>query len=319
MNRNIALLCSLTSMMLALAGAPAHAALGGDSGIVIPYAGKLELNGALITGTIGFRFEVLVNDTTTAVCQTKEITDVPVTNGEFAVTISRVSEACVKGQDVHLRIAVKQGDGSFVVLGKQRVTPVVGALTSGPGDFAVTDRLTAKSLTVVDPAVSNAPGINITTTKISAVGPILSTQNITLQPKDGQGGTGLVEVQGALTATSLSLTGPLTVTGAVDVPVGSITGPMLRADPIGCVTLSKRAANTGGFVKEVIVSLTDFGFGTTHTRTGGGCNCGSNNPGRLMVVNVPISSDAWLCQCKDHVTGDGNGETIAFVIGCRLK
>jgi hypothetical protein len=183
----------------------AHAALGGASGIVIPYAGKLELDGALVTGTINFEFKVLESSTTLVVCQTKEIPDVPVTNGEFAVTIPGVSEACVKGKDVHLQIAVKTPDSnSFVVLGKQRVTPVLGALTSGTGDFAVTDRLTAKSLTVVDPAVSDAPGINITTTKISAVGPILSTQNITLQPKDGQGGSGRVEVQGPLTASSLS-------------------------------------------------------------------------------------------------------------------
>ena len=32
----------------------AHAALGGPSGIVIPYAGKLELNGALVSGRIDF-------------------------------------------------------------------------------------------------------------------------------------------------------------------------------------------------------------------------------------------------------------------------
>ena len=205
MNRtSLFALCALASTVLVLAGTPAHAALGGTSGIVIPYAGKLELNGALVTGTVVFRFDVLESSTALTVCQTVSLT-VPVTNGEFAVTIPGVSEACVKGKDVHLQIAVKRADSDpFVLLGKQRVTPVVGALTSGPGDFAVTDRLTAKSLTVVDPAVSDAPGINITTTKISAVGPILSAQNITLQPKNGQGGTGLVDVQGPLTASSLS-------------------------------------------------------------------------------------------------------------------
>ena len=127
----------------------AHAALGGDSGIVIPYAGKLELNGALVTGTVVFRFDVLESSAPPTVCQTKEIPEVPVPNGEFAVTISGVSEACVKGKDVHLQIAVKQStNGSFVVLGKQRVTPVLGALTSGPGDFAVTGALTANSAAV---------------------------------------------------------------------------------------------------------------------------------------------------------------------------
>ena len=132
-------LAALASTVLALAGTPAHAALGGPSGIVIPYAGKLELNGALVTGSVDFRFDVIKDgNPTTGICESKTLTGVLVTNGEFAVTIPGVSEACVKGQDVHLQIAVKQAGGSFVVLGKQRVTPVLGAVTSGPGDFAVT-------------------------------------------------------------------------------------------------------------------------------------------------------------------------------------
>ena len=262
-------LAALASTVLALAGTPAHAALGGPSGIVIPYAGKLELNGALVTGTVVFRFEVLESSAPPTVCQTKEIPDVPVTNGEFAVTISGVSEACVKGKDVHLQIAVKQGLDSFVVLGKQRVTPVLGAVTSGPGDFAVTGALTAntaavtgaltassaaltgavtaKSLTVVDPAVSNAPGINITTTKISAVGPILSTQNIALQPKDGQGGSGLVEVQGGL-----KVTGPLqadqgaTVAGTLG--IGYVAGTCSSFGSLGAAGLGFCACPAGTVV-----------------------------------------------------------------------
>ena len=172
MNRySLLTLCALASTVLVLAGTPAHAALGGPSGIVIPYAGKLELNGALVTGTVVFRFEVLESSAPPTVCQTKEIPDVPVTNGEFAVTISGVSEACVKGKDVHLQIAVKQGLDSFVVLGKQRVTPVLGAVTSGPGDFAVTGVLSAGSATVTG-ALSAASVVvtsadNVTATNIA--------------------------------------------------------------------------------------------------------------------------------------------------------
>jgi hypothetical protein len=186
----------------------------------------------------------------------------------------------VKGKDVHLQIAVKQGLDSFVVLGKQRVTPVLGAVTSGPGDFAVTGALTAntaavtgaltantaavtgaltassaaltgavtaKSLTVVDPAVSNAPGINITTTKISAVGPILSTQNIALQPKDGQGGSGLVEVQGGL-----KVTGPLqadqgaTVAGTLG--IGYVAGTCSSFGSLGAAGLGFCACPAGTVV-----------------------------------------------------------------------
>ena len=315
MNRNIALLCSLTSMM-SLAVAPAHAALGGDSGIVIPYAGKLELNGALVTGTVDIRFEVLVNDTTTAVCQTKEIPDVSVTNGEFAVTIAGVNEACVKGQDVHLQIAVKQGGDSFVVLGKQRVTPVVGALTSGPGDFAVTGVFSAASVVVTSAdnvtatniadfkAQNGTQGVGIGFNTVRATGSNTNV-DLNLTPK----GTGVVKVNG-----------PLTVTGAVDVPANSITGPMLRADPLDCITLSKFIVNTGGGFKQVGIQLRDFGFGASHSRTGGGCDCGTTttSAGRLMVINRPDGADGWICACKDHVSGDATGFTQVFVTGCRL-
>jgi hypothetical protein len=327
MNRNISIFSLLTSMILALAGPPAHAALGGPSGIVIPYAGKLELNGALVTGSVDFRFDV-INDgnPTTGICESKTLTGVLVTNGEFAVTIPAVSEACVKGQDVHLQIAVKQAGGSFVVLGKQRVTPVVGAVTSGPGDFAVTGVLSAGSATVTGALSASSVVVtsadNVTATNIADFKAQNQTQGVGI-------GFNTVRATGSNTNVDLNLApkgtgtvvvnGPLKVTGTVDLPVGSISGQMLKADPIGCVTLQKSVANTGGGVKDVRVSLTDFGLGTTHTRTGGGCNCGSNNAGRLMVINNPTGADAWLCQCKDHVSGDANGETVAFVIGCRLK
>ena len=178
----------------------AHAALGGESGIVIPYAGKLELNGALVTGTVVFRFDVLESSAPPTVCQTKEIPDVPVTNGEFAVTISGVSEACVKGKDVHLQIAVKQStNGSFVVLGKQRVTPVLGALTSGPGDFAVTDRLTATTAAVTGALTANTAAVTGALTANSAA------------------------VTGALSAGATTVTGNLTVSGFALVGFQNVT------------------------------------------------------------------------------------------------
>jgi hypothetical protein len=309
--------CSLASLVLALAEMPALAALGGPSGIVIPYAGKLELNGALVTGSIDFRFDVLVNGTTTTPCQTQTINAVPVTNGEFAVTIPAVNEACVKGQDVHLQIAVKQAGNSFVVLGKQRVTPVVGAVTSGPGDFAVTGVLSAASVVVT----SND---NVSATNIAEFKAQNQTQGVGI-------GFNTVRTTGSNAAVDLNLTpkgtgsvvvnGPLRVTGALDVPEGSISGLMLRADPIGCVTVSKFVSNAGGGYKTVSVSLTDFGFGASHARTGGGCDCGTTNTtaGRLVVTSAPVGTDGWTCACKDHVSGDTSGKTTAFVIGCRLR
>jgi hypothetical protein len=137
-------------LLLAVVGvcAPsARAALGGENGVVIPYAGKLELDGALVTGVVGFKFDVMSDGSTLTVCDSKTIPTVLVTNGEFSVSIGPVLESCVKGKDVHLNIAVRQnGSPTFVALGKQRVTPVLSAVTSGAGDFDVTGTLTATSM-----------------------------------------------------------------------------------------------------------------------------------------------------------------------------
>ena len=155
----------LSFVLLSLAPAsPARAALGGTDGVVIPYAGKLELDGVLVTGSVDLKFDVMVDASTATVCDSKTISPVPVTNGEFAVTIPGVLEACVKGRDVHLNIAVRQpsGTGAFVALGKQRVTPVLSAVTSGAGDFAVTGALTAATAavtgTLTAPTLQNPAG-----------------------------------------------------------------------------------------------------------------------------------------------------------------
>jgi hypothetical protein len=176
----------------------------------------------------------------------------------------------------------------------------------------VTGVLSATSVVVT--SADNAPGTNIGEFKaqdgLQGVGIGFNTVRATggngdvdlnLTPK----GTGVVKVNG-----------PLTVTGAVNVPGGSITGPMLRADPIGCVTVQK--AVTGAGVQQAFVLLRDFGFGTSHTRTGGGCRCQSDTGNQVMVFNNPDPNfdDAWSCICKDT---SSSAVTTAFVIGCRLR
>ena len=144
-------------LLLAVVGvcAPsARAALGGPTGVVIPYAGKLELDGALVTGLVDFEFGVapaaLQPVPTTPVDCRFTLTNIPVTNGEFAVSIviPAIKESCVKGKDVHLEVRVARAGGTLVLLGKQRVTPVVAAATSGVGDFHVAGALSAGPTTV---------------------------------------------------------------------------------------------------------------------------------------------------------------------------
>ena len=156
---------------------PAHAALGGPNGVVIPYAGKLELDGALVTGTVDFQFGVAPNASdaapTTPVNCVFPLSDVPVTNGEFAVSIviPALRESCVKGKDVHLEVRVARADETLVFLGKQRVTPVVAAATSGVGDFAVTGVLSAgattvAALTATSAAINGNVNVNSGTVKV---------------------------------------------------------------------------------------------------------------------------------------------------------
>ena len=145
---HVMLLLSATTSWVS---SPAQAALGGPNGVVIPYAGKLELDGALVTGTVDFQFGVAPNASDAApVNCVFTLPDVPVTNGEFAVSIAipALRESCVKGKDVHLEVRVARADQPLVFLGKQRVTPVVAAATSGDGDFAVTGALTANTAVV---------------------------------------------------------------------------------------------------------------------------------------------------------------------------
>ncbi len=210
MNRNIALLCSLASMVLALAGTPAHAALGG--GIVIPYAGKLELDGVLVTGTVDFEFGVAPNGTDDPPTESFDspgcifpVPNVPVTNGEFAVSIPIPvrQESCVRGNDVHLVVSVARSGETLVFLGKQRVTPVVAAATSGSGNFEVGDRLTAKGV--------RTDGIILSGNGIFATNGTEEAANIFLQPKNSpaaNGARGIVEVKGTLTSSSVIVTSP---------------------------------------------------------------------------------------------------------------
>jgi hypothetical protein len=186
-------------------------------------------------------------------------------------------------------------------------------LTSGTGDFAVTGVFSAASVVVTSPNNSTSTnlaefmsndqgqGIAVGTADIRSVGTKPSI-DLNLTPKG--------------TDSSVVVNGDLRVTGAVDVPAGSIAGPMLRADPIGCVTVERAVAGAG--VQVATVFLRDFGFGTSHTRTGGGCRCQSDTGNQVMVFNNPEGDDAWRCICKDTL-GNERSVTTAFVIGCRLR
>ena len=218
---------SLVAALVGLWGASAQAALGGPDGVVIPYAGKLELDGALVTGLVDFEFGVapaaLQPVPTTPVDCRFTLTGIPVTNGEFAVSIVIPvdKESCVKGKDVHLEVRVARAGGSLVLLGKQRVTPVVAAATSGVGDFHVAGALTANTAAVTGALTANT----------AAVTGALSAGTTTV---------------GALSAGATTVTGNLVVTGGVS--VGLVTRTCF--DPVNnfCACNAGEVAIGGGGV-----------------------------------------------------------------------
>jgi hypothetical protein len=115
----------------------AHAALGGANGVTIPYAGRLELNGQGVNGTVGLVVDVFNAPTGGSPCFTTPTILAPVSAGAFAVVVGGVPEVCVRGRDVFLGVKVDQGAGPVTLGGRQRVHPAVAALTSGSGDLAV--------------------------------------------------------------------------------------------------------------------------------------------------------------------------------------
>jgi hypothetical protein len=309
-------LTALASTVLALAGPPAHAALGGPSGIVIPYAGKLELNGALVTGSIDFRFEVLVNSTTATVCQTVPLT-VLVTNGEFAVTIPGVSEACVKGQDVHLQIAVKQGVGSFVVLGKQRVTPVLGALTSGPGDFAVTGALTANTAAVTGAlsAASAAVTGAVTATSLSTSSVVvrsndnIDTTNIAdFKAQNQTQGVGIgfnrVRATGSIAAVALFLEGKGTGVVVVNDNL-EVTGGATVAGTLGIGYFAGTCSSYGS------IGGLGLGFCACPAGTvvlGGAANCNSQGGVKVTEISTQaVNLEVGILPAQAYVAACNNG------------
>jgi hypothetical protein len=120
----------------------AYAALGGADGVLIPYRGHLDTNGAPANGDYTFRFDLHDAETGGTACSSVgTLADkvATVNGGVFSVVIGPVPETCVAGKQVWVDVMVKgPSEGSFSALtGRQRVYPTVGALTSGRADFLV--------------------------------------------------------------------------------------------------------------------------------------------------------------------------------------
>jgi hypothetical protein len=134
-------------------GMLAHASLGGSTGVVIPYQGHLDRDGNAVTGMVTLGFDIYnggdAGVATTPCYRFNPGAPTAVSGGQFSVLISGVPENCVSGQEVYVgtRVTVSP-DPEVALLGRQRIYAVVGALTSGKGDFAVQGSLSAASANI---------------------------------------------------------------------------------------------------------------------------------------------------------------------------
>lgn len=128
----------ITGFLLTV-GLAAHAALGGASGVMIPYRGHLELDGAPVNGPVDFSFQLFDQDG--AVCSQTYAASADLVGGDFGTVFGPVAESCVVGKQVFVEVTVTQNGQTVKLDGRQRLYPTLAALTSGPGDFTVSGRL----------------------------------------------------------------------------------------------------------------------------------------------------------------------------------
>ena len=270
----------------------AQAALGGPDGVVIPYAGKLELDGALVTGLVDFEFGVAPaadGPVPTAPVDCRfTLRGIPVTNGEFAVSIviPTEKESCVKGNDVHLEVRVARAGGTLVLLGKQRVTPVVAAATSGIGDFAVAGALTANTA-VVTGALRAGP----TTVGTLSAGPTTVTGSL------------VVTGGGAVLATSATVTGSTTL-GA--------TNSTLRVNG----TVAAFGVDFNVPVNNNLTAPTD-GFVVARLQATGGCSGPADAEGLAGPAAQTLQIRAWTSAHSGCFDVDYGTATSSFTMPVR--
>jgi hypothetical protein len=115
----------------------AYGALGGSTGVRIPYNGTLDRDGVPLSGDVALTFAVFNAAAGGSACYTSAPIATTVTSGKFAVVVGPVTEACVKNRDIFLQVTVNDGSGDVALPGRQQVYPAVAATTAGTGDFDV--------------------------------------------------------------------------------------------------------------------------------------------------------------------------------------
>lgn len=131
-------------LLTAVGGAAAgYAALGGSTGVRIPYNGYLERNGVPVSGDVEIIVGLFSVESGGSACTSQTFPSVTASAGRFALTIGPVPEACVRGEDVFIEVGIDDGSGPVTLPQRTRITPALSAHTSGAGgDFDVDSNLT---------------------------------------------------------------------------------------------------------------------------------------------------------------------------------
>ena len=330
---HVMLLLSATTSWVS---SPAQAALGGPNGVVIPYAGKLELDGALVTGTVDFQFGVAPNASDAApVNCVFTLPDVPVTNGEFAVSIAipALRESCVKGKDVHLEVRVARADQPLVFLGKQRVTPVVAAATSGDGDFAVTGALTANTAVVTGALSAGATTVAALTATSAAINGNVTVGSGNVQVNNGtvkvlssdnNGSTNIAEFKSlnqasgvgigfnTIRAIGSNLNESLRLEGKGTGTVVVADELMIIGDTLTFGKVTAQSLSVGVVSKSCAALSCTCAAGTALVTGGVSCNAGNAH----VNESIPISTTTWRGLCEDASGNNFGADGTTIVILC---
>jgi hypothetical protein len=291
----------------------AYGQLGGAQGIDLPYSGFLEENGGAVTDTaVDFTFRLFDAAGAGSPCDTVDVTDVVVADGRFALVLDGIAQACVVGKDLHVEVGVdldQTGTPSFLA-GRQRVFPALGALTSGPADFAVAGALSVTGAS----QVGALTGTSITST--GAVGG--ATLSIT-----GSAATG------ALSASSVTTTGDIRNTAA-NGQVGVSADKVFRDTGDNWLRLNNASggSNYADFAAGALFAAGDLSaesnaWGSCYwTGWTSGSNAQNGVPGTCTTCNVMQCANGYYLSALEvaHNGGDGNYWTGLQLGGlcCRL-
>jgi hypothetical protein len=235
-----------------------YAALGGPSGVLIPYQGYLRLSGVPVTSTVQLTFNIWDSATDGYMCHS-ETQSVTPSAGKFGVTIGPLPDAadCLVDNDVWLELEDPDGN---IMGARQRVMPSLAAATSGRGDFDVTGTLHADGLATLNGGLTVTQGLDVNSGGVTVASSAPKTLDVNGHTETnsldvlnnvtvGSDGSGNLTVNGTFTANSLDVSEMNLTSTDLTVAAGVVTWKCPAAAPyrVGAKCVTGDQGNQGNW------------------------------------------------------------------------